>query len=70
MSAANVAPIWLTVEEAAKRARVSKRTIYNEVKHARLRAARIGGRRELRFRPDYIDSWLEQSVQPVEVRRG
>jgi excisionase family DNA binding protein len=64
-------PVWLTVEEAARRARVGNRTIYNEVRAGRLRAARVGGRRELRFRPDYIDQWLEQSAQPIEVsRRG
>ena len=66
----NTEPVWLTVEEAAQRARVGHRTIYNEVRAGRLRAARVGGRRELRFRPDYIDQWLEQSAQPVEVRRG
>jgi hypothetical protein len=32
-------------------------------------AARIGGRRDLRFRADWIDAWLEQSAAPVEVRR-
>jgi excisionase family DNA binding protein len=60
---------WLTVEQAAARAQVGKRTIYNEVAAARLRAARIGGRRELRFRAAWVDEWLEQSVTPQEVKR-
>lgn len=60
-------PIWLTVKQAAERAQVAPWTIYHEVRAGRLRAARIGGRRELRFRPAYIDEWLEASAQPREV---
>ncbi len=61
--------VWLTPEQAAARAQVGKRVVYNEVKAGRLRAARIGGRRELRIKPDWIDAWLEQSAVPVEVSR-
>ncbi len=53
---------WLTVKEAAERARCGIKTIYREVKAHRLKAARVGGRRELRFRPEWIDAWLESSV--------
>lgn len=49
---------WLTVNEAADRARCGVKTIYREVRAGRLRAARIGGRRELRLLPEWIDSWL------------
>ena len=62
--------VWLVVSEAAKRAKCGPRTIYNEAKAGRLRAARVGGRRELRFRPEWVDEWLEQSAQPVEVSKG
>jgi excisionase family DNA binding protein len=58
---------WRTVEEAAARAHVSKKTIYGEVKRKRLRAARVGGRRELRLRDEWIDEWLEASVEPREI---
>jgi hypothetical protein len=34
------------------------KTIYREVKAGRLRAARIGGRRELRLLPEWVDAWL------------
>lgn len=61
-------PVWLTAKEAAERARVTADTIYREVKAGRLRAARIGGRRELRFRESYIDAWLEQSEPQEDVR--
>ena len=49
---------WLTVAEAANRARCGPKLIYREVCAKRLRAARLGGRRELRFLPDWIDAWL------------
>ena len=49
---------WLTVREAAARARCGVKLIYREVTGKRLQAARVGGRRELRFRADWIDDWL------------
>lgn len=49
---------WLTVNEAAERARCGIKTIYREVRAGRLKAARIGGRRELRLLPEWVDAWL------------
>lgn len=49
---------WLTVTEAAERARCGVKTIYREVQGKHLRAARIGGRRELRFLREWVDAWL------------
>jgi excisionase family DNA binding protein len=49
---------WLTVKEAAERARCGVKLIYREVEAKRLRAARVGGRRELRILPEWIDQWL------------
>ena len=48
---------WLTVSEAAERARCGRRAIYNAAKAGQLRAGRMGGR--LRFRPEAVDGWLE-----------
>jgi excisionase family DNA binding protein len=59
---------WLTVPEAAQRARVGVKLVYREVAAGRLRAARVGGRRDLRFRPDWVDAWLDATAAPVEVR--
>lgn len=53
---------WLNVDGAARRALCGPKLIYREVAAKRLRAARVGGRRELRFRPEWIDQWLEQST--------
>jgi excisionase family DNA binding protein len=61
---------WLTANQAAKRAQVGARTIYSAVRAGRLRAARIGGRRELRFLAAWVDEWLEATVKPIEVTRG
>jgi excisionase family DNA binding protein len=59
---------WLTVAEAAERARCGVKTIYREVRAGRLRAARIGGRRELRLLTEWVDAWLEQTSAVVVVR--
>ena len=58
--------IWLTVGQAAARAQVGRRIIYSEVQAGRLKAARVGGRRELRLRPAWIDRWLDESANALE----
>ena len=58
---------WLTVVEAAAHARCGKRSIYLAVEHGQLRAARLGGRRELRFLREWIDEWLLASSTPAIV---
>jgi excisionase family DNA binding protein len=49
----------LTVHDAALRACCGDMTIYREVAAKRLRAVRVGGRKSLRFRAEWIDAWLE-----------
>lgn len=63
------APIheWLTVDEAARHAKCGKRSIYLGVHQGRLRAARLGGRRELRFLAEWVDAWLLATSTPVVV---
>ena len=60
---------WLTVDEARTVAKVGSKTIYREIRAGRLRAARIGGRRDIRVHRDWLSAWLEASAAPVEVRR-
>ncbi len=61
--------VWLTVLQAAAEAQVGKKTIYNAVKAGRLRAARIGNRRDIRIHRDWIRQWLESCADPVELPR-
>ena len=68
MTTADVTSPWLTVKEAAARARVGRKTIYREIAAGRLRAAVVGGRRDLRLLADWVDKWLEATSTPVEVR--
>lgn len=56
---------WWTRRDAAAYARVSEATIGREARNGRLRHARVGGRRALRFRRPWIDDWLT-AAQPAE----
>ena len=56
---------WLTVDEAADRARCGPKLIYREVRARRLAAARVGGRRELRLRAEWVDDWLMRATSPI-----
>src|ERR1700687_3664667 len=49
---------WITVHEAARRARCGIKLIYREFRAGRLKAVRVGRRRELRLRSEWIDAWL------------
>jgi excisionase family DNA binding protein len=53
---------WLTVRQAAQRAQCGIKTIYREVAAGRLRAAKVGGRRELRIRVEWVDEWLHKAA--------
>ena len=64
----DIATDWLTVDQARQVAQCGAKLIYREIKASRLRAARIGNRRDLRSRRDWVDAWLEASATPVEVR--
>jgi len=63
--------VWLTAKQAAARAQVGPKTIYRAVhsRRAPLRAATVGGRRDLRFLPAWVDEWLIASSTPVEVAK-
>jgi excisionase family DNA binding protein len=61
------APTWLTVSEAAFELQVSSKTIYRLVAHGQLRAWRLGGRKALRFLPEWIREAGVAMSTPVEV---
>jgi len=66
----NTSP-WLKVNESAVYAGVSRDTIYTACERAELKHARVGGRRAIRLRAEWIDAWIEQHARdardPVAV---
>ena len=67
MTASPATPVWLTVRQAAARAQCGPKVIYRAVRARKLRAAAIGGRRELRFRAEWVDSWVEGCSTSVGI---
>lgn len=65
---------WLTIDDAAARAKCGTKTLRREAAAGRLRAVRVGGRRSLRLRAEWIDAWLESTElanpAPQSDRRG
>ena len=59
---------WLTVTEAAEYAGVSRDTIYTACERRELGHARIGGRRAIRLKVQWIDAWLERHALAVQER--
>jgi excisionase family DNA binding protein len=57
--------IWLTVAEAAEYAGVSRDTIYTACERRELNHGRVGGRRAIRLKAVWIDSWLERHAPGV-----
>ena len=58
---------WMTTREAAAFAKCGPKLIYAAVDGGRLRAARIGAGRNLRFRAEWINAWLDETA--VEIVR-
>ena len=50
---------WLDVGQGAMYARVSKKLLYRAVSSGRLKAARVGGRRLVRLRREWLDAFIE-----------
>ncbi len=58
---------WLTPPQCAAEGQHGVKVIYGAVKRGDLRAARIGGRRDLRIHRTWYREWLERSANPVEA---
>jgi excisionase family DNA binding protein len=61
---------WLTVAEGAEYAGISRDTVYTACERGELRHARIGGRRAIRLKAEWIDAWLERHVQGAPDRNS
>jgi excisionase family DNA binding protein len=60
---------WLTVTEVCEVAKCGAKLVYREIKAGRLRAAHIGGRRDIRVHRDWIDEYLNRCATPIEVSK-
>ena len=60
---------WFTVSEGAEHAGVSRDTICTACERRELHHARIGGRRSIRLKPEWIDTWLERHAPTTEPLR-
>ena len=54
--------LWLNVREGAEYAGVCRDTIYTACERREIRQVRVGGRRAIRLKPEWIDAWLERHV--------
>ena len=61
---------WFTVSEGAEYAGVSRDTIYTACERRELHHARIGGRRSIRLKAEWIDAWLERHARGAIVTRA
>ncbi len=57
---------WLRISQAAQYAQTGTKLLYREIQAGRLKARRLGGRREIRTRVEWLDEWIEASA-PAEA---
>ena len=60
---------WLTAAEAASYVKRCRKTLVREIRAGRLRAAIIGGRRQILTRREWLDQWVMDQATPVEFPR-
>ncbi len=66
---------WLTVKEAAARAKLSPWSIYQACERNEITHIRVGGRRAIRMTPEALDGWLVRhergpaAVKTVDAQR-
>lgn len=54
---------WLTVREAAAYSKCATKTLYRAIRQGGLKAARVGGRRKIVLKREWIDAYLEASAE-------
>ena len=65
--------LWLNVAEGAEYAGVCRDLIYDACAARRMHHIRVGGRRAIRLKREWIDAWLERHAvvaqdEPAPVR--
>ena len=68
---------WLNVAEGAEYAGVCRDLIYDACAARKMHHIRVGGRRAIRLKPEWIDAWLERHAvrtqegsEPVRTSAG
>jgi excisionase family DNA binding protein len=61
---------WLNVAEAAEYAGVSRDTIYTACEARLLRHVRVGGRRAIRLRREWLDEWFESHTRETVAQES
>jgi excisionase family DNA binding protein len=56
---------WLNLTEAAAYARRGKRFLLKQIHAGKLRAALVGGRREVLTRKEWVDQFVEDQAVPI-----
>ena len=57
---------WLTLKQGSRVVQAHEATLRREIRAGRLRCARVGGRKSIRLRRSWLDTWLEASTTPME----
>jgi len=58
---------WLTAAEAAAYLKRGRRFVLREIHAGKLRAARIGGKREILTRAEWCDAYVVDQATPVAI---
>jgi excisionase family DNA binding protein len=58
--------LWLNVAEGAEYAGVCRDLIYDACAARRMHHIRVGGRRAIRLKREWIDAWLEKHAVGVQ----
>jgi excisionase family DNA binding protein len=60
---------WLTSREAGAYLKRSYKFVLREIKAGRMRGARVGGKGEVLTRCEWLDEWVADHTQPLEIPR-
>ena len=60
---------WMTTKEAAAYLKKGRRFVLREIHSGRLRAAIVGGRREVLTRAEWCDCWVQDQARPITLHR-
>lgn len=58
----NMQDVWISVKQAAQRTGLSGWSIHRAIELGELRHVRVGGRRSIRLKPEWVDERLQQGA--------